>query len=153
MGGFEFVKFTMETSLDRLQNARPDVLAPATDEGLLGSDSIGGLMADGSARELRPSSGSAGLTQVALNSAGMRKEKATRRKGTANLHFWSLVFTSLVAIVFSFFAANDEDCAVNAPNLYYYLHTFTYVYIFRLGAVILWICCRDMKNYEDAALT
>lgn len=155
--GFEFVKFMMETSLDRLQDARPDLASPITDEGLLGSDSIGegplGSTADGAARELRPSSGSAGLSHVVLHSAGMRKQKATRRKGTAHLHFWSLVFTSLVSVVFAFFAANDEDCAVHSPNLYSYLHVFSYVYIFRLGAVILFICCRDMKNYEDAALT
>eukprot|EP00419_Tripos_fusus_P002509 CAMPEP_0172674022 /NCGR_PEP_ID=MMETSP1074-20121228/12504_1 /TAXON_ID=2916 /ORGANISM="Ceratium fusus, Strain PA161109" /LENGTH=164 /DNA_ID=CAMNT_0013491397 /DNA_START=272 /DNA_END=766 /DNA_ORIENTATION=- len=149
----------MESSLDRLQDARPDILTPATDEGLLGSDSIGqgplgmSLSEGAAARELRPHTGTAGLTQVAVNSAGMKKQKATLRKGTANLHFWGLVFTSLVAVVFCFFAANDEDCAVNAPNLYTFIHAYTYVYIFRLGAVILCIFCRDMKNYEDAALT
>eukprot|EP00419_Tripos_fusus_P023911 CAMPEP_0172714648 /NCGR_PEP_ID=MMETSP1074-20121228/66415_1 /TAXON_ID=2916 /ORGANISM="Ceratium fusus, Strain PA161109" /LENGTH=127 /DNA_ID=CAMNT_0013539109 /DNA_START=350 /DNA_END=729 /DNA_ORIENTATION=- len=117
----------------------------------VGEGPVGMSMSEGAARELRPSGGSAGLSQVTFHSAGIRKERATKRKGTANLHFWSLVFTSMVAIVFCFFAANDEDCAVNAPNLYAFLHMFTYVYIFRLGVVLLWICCRDMKNYEDAA--
>eukprot|EP00419_Tripos_fusus_P071320 CAMPEP_0172896510 /NCGR_PEP_ID=MMETSP1075-20121228/155665_1 /TAXON_ID=2916 /ORGANISM="Ceratium fusus, Strain PA161109" /LENGTH=156 /DNA_ID=CAMNT_0013751933 /DNA_START=155 /DNA_END=622 /DNA_ORIENTATION=+ len=155
---FELAKCLMESSPDRLQDARPDMLTPMTDKGLLGSNSIGegpvGMsMAEGAARELRASGGSAGLSQVAFNSAGTRKENATKRKGATNLHFWSLIFTSMVAVVFCFFAANDEDCAVKAPNFYSFLHMFTYVYIFRLGAVVLSMCCRDMKNYEDAAVT
>jgi len=155
---FEFVKFTMETSLDRLQDARPDILAPATDEGLLSSDSIGEgpvgvAISEGAARELRSSNSSVGLSRVVVSGAGVQREKATKRKGLANLHLFSLVFTGMVAIVFCFFAANDEECAEKAPNLYAYIHAFTYVVIFRLSAIILWICCRDMKNYEDAALT
>jgi len=54
-------------------------------------------------------------------------------------------------VAFSLFSSHDEGCAEQAPSLYTYVRAFTYVFTFRLGAVVLWICCRTIKNYEDAA--
>lgn len=155
---FEFVRCTLESSLDRLQaDFQPDVSTPAGqgNEGLLGSDPFaGGLVGQarldtGEAREVSPG-GPASIGAGTLG-RGIRKEKASRQKRTSHLHRWSIVFTCLVSIVFSFFSAHDADCAKHAPHLNAYIHTFTYVFIIRLGAVILWICCRTVKNYEDAA--
>merc|ERR1719291_1042597 len=82
---------------------------------------------------------------------GIRREKHLKRKRISSLHFWSVVFSCFVSVIFSFFSNHDEDCAIHVPNLYNYVRVFTYVFIFRLGVMILWICCRTVKNYEDAA--
>ena len=43
--------------------------------------------------------------------------KAAKQKRTAEMHFWSLVFTTFVAVVFAIFSTQDEDCSINVPHL------------------------------------
>jgi len=154
---WEFVRCTLESALDRMQSDfQPDAPAIQGNDSLLGDSSPYGEGIVGTpsvdARDIRDVSPSvsASISGGAIG-RGIRKEKAMKKKRTADLQFWSLVFTCFVSIVFSFFSAHDLECAEHAPDLYNYIHTFTYVFIFRLGAIILWICCRTVKNYEDAA--
>jgi len=140
----EVIRCSLDAALDRLQQdfnpgASPN-LASLGDEGLL---------EDGSTAE--KVGGRAGSIATGALGKGVRKEKAMRRKRARDLHFWSLVFTASVSVIFSFFSSHDEDCAELVPHLYLYIHAFTYVYIFRLGVIIIWGCCRTVKNYEDAA--
>lgn len=151
---WEFVRCSLDSALDRLQqdfkpqgcSNNQNLLSSGSfdEEGVVGSPVI--------AREREETSpGRPANIGAGILGQGVRKEKNMRRKRTRDLHFWSLVFTASVSIVFSFFSAHDEECAEKVPSLYIYIHTFTYVYIFRLGVVILWGCCRTVKNYEDAA--
>eukprot|EP00929_Paragymnodinium_shiwhaense_P058208 TRINITY_DN29149_c0_g1_i1.p1 TRINITY_DN29149_c0_g1~~TRINITY_DN29149_c0_g1_i1.p1 ORF type:complete len:227 (-),score=39.40 TRINITY_DN29149_c0_g1_i1:97-777(-) len=138
---FELVRCSMESQLDRLQrDFRPEANTPAA----TGNDS---LLADGEA-PVRHSQAS--LTASSLGQS-IRREKAMKQRRTSDLHFWSIVFSCLVAIIFSFFSGEDEECAEHVPALYKYIRVFTYVYIFRLGVMLLLVCCRTVKNYEDAA--
>jgi len=156
---WEFVRCSLESSLDRLQTDFLPEAASADATSFMGdkspfSEGLVGQAQDGchGAREvgLAPGCSSARISTGAIG-RGVRQEKAMKRKRTADLHFWSTIFTSFVSVVFSFFSAHDEDCAEHAPHLYSYVHTFTYVFIFRLGAIMLMVCCRTVKNYEDAA--
>jgi len=157
---WEFVRCTLESSLDRLQqDFRPEAAvggAGISNENLLnGQDSS--PMGSPSVRnedQLRMGSpGGPGSTVGGALGQGVRKEKASKQKRTNDLHFWSIVFTSFVAVTFALFSAHDEECALNVPHLYNYIHTFTYVFIFRLGVIIVAVCCRTVKDYEDAALS
>lgn len=78
-------------------------------------------------------------------------EKLKKRKRSDELHFWSIVFAVGVAVTFSCFSTHDEACREDVPNLYNYVRVFTYAYIFRVGVLLLWVCCRKVKNYEDSA--
>lgn len=159
---WEVVRCSTESSLDRLRSdftpgGAPN-LAGCNEEGLLHDSPFAeGVMGSPGAGPpaLSPEKtpGSRGSITSGAAGHGIRKEKAMRKKRTNDLHFWSLVFTASVAIVFSFFSAHDEECAENMPSLYSYIHTFTYVYICRLGIIILQGCCRTVKDYEDAALS
>lgn len=146
----EVIRCSLDAALDRLQQdfnpgASPNLAGGAGDEGLLEDGSVGSIV-DKNAGASRAGSISAGVL-----GKGVRKEKAMRRKRARDLHFWSLVFTASVSVIFSFFSSHDEDCEESVPHLYRYIHVFTYVYIFRLGIIIIWGCCRTVKNYEDAA--
>lgn len=146
---WEFVRCNLESSLDKLQDnsIQEAMVAANTGENLLtqGEESpVGSPLDDQSDRGGR-SSLSATLSQ------GMRRDKVSQQKRTTELQFWSLVFTCMVSVTFAFFAAHDEECEQRVPSLYAYIHTFTYVFIFRVGLLILLVCCRTVKNYEDAA--
>lgn len=156
---WEFVRCSLDSSLDRLQQdfksegASPNLAGGCGNEGLLGGATfnegpVGSPTEQQAGNSTRAASISSAASPIGL---GVRREKASRSKRTKDLHFWSLVFTASVSIVFSFFSMHDEDCAERVPSLYFYIHTFTYVFIFRLGAIILWGCCRTVKDYEDAA--
>lgn len=151
---FELIRCSLESQLDRLQaDFRPELAAPAgqVNEGLLGDELHEGLgqpRVEGS--ESRNVRRVANIIEGTLGH-GVRKEKALKQKRASDMHFWSIVFSCFVSIVFAFFSAHDEDCAEHVPKLYKYIHLFTYVFIFRLGLTILWGCCRTVKNYEDAA--
>lgn len=150
---WECVRCSLESQLDRLQeDFAPQAAMPAgqVNEGLLGDEDAG---LGQSLADLRdPSRGpSSANTATGTLGHGIRKEKALKQKRTSDIQFWSIVFSCFVSIMFSFFSSHDEDCAERAPHLYNYIHTFTYVFIFRLGCSIILMCCRTVKNYEDAA--
>mmetsp|Transcript_88028 Transcript_88028/g.188894 ORF Transcript_88028/g.188894 Transcript_88028/m.188894 type:complete len:241 (+) Transcript_88028:120-842(+) len=149
---WEFVRCSLESSLDRLQTEFLPEGSSCMADGSPFAEGLVGQAHEGSARDLRElgAGGSARVSTGAIG-RGVRQEKVMKRKRTADLHFWSTIFTCFVSVVFSFFSAHDEDCAEHAPHLYSYVHAFTYVFIFRLGAIMLWVCCRTVKNYEDAA--
>jgi hypothetical protein len=150
---WEFVRCSLESQLDRLQEEfSPEAGSGsgATNENLLGDDLevIGGNFAE----EIERNRGSSvASTSTGALGQGIRKEKAFKQKRTSDIQFWSIVFSCFVSVMFAFFSAHDEECNEHVPHLYTYIHTFTYVFIFRLGCTILWICCRTVKNYEDAA--
>mmetsp|Transcript_60173 Transcript_60173/g.127460 ORF Transcript_60173/g.127460 Transcript_60173/m.127460 type:complete len:244 (+) Transcript_60173:141-872(+) len=144
---WEMVRCSSESSLDRMQQDFSMYNPSANEEGLLENTPTVGLHGGvGEASGSRSASTSGGAI-----GQGVRSEKLRRQKRVTDLHFWSLFFSVSVAIVFSFFSAHDEECRELVPSLYSYIHTFTYVYIFRLGAILLWVCCRKVKDYEDAA--
>jgi len=153
----ELVHCTMDRNLDQLQ----EVFRPVTGEGVsskgllddgveLGSlgNAQSGTKQENPAAAAEPSCGGA----VAV-SVGLKSDKAERQKRLSEMQCWLIVFCSLVSIVFACFAAHDEDCAENVPHLYTYIHQFTYFFILRLGIIVLQICNRTIKNYEDAANT
>jgi len=158
--GWELVRCSLESALDRLQQefqleGGSPSLANNGNEGLLGVSPVNDAVV-GSPSVLeggKPDVSPARLANISAGvlGQGVRREKTKRQKRTNDLHFWSLVFTASVAIVFSFFSAHDEECAEKVPSLYFYIHAFTYVFIFRLGAIVMWVCCRTVKDYEDAA--
>eukprot|EP00931_Biecheleriopsis_adriatica_P035267 TRINITY_DN20302_c0_g1_i2.p1 TRINITY_DN20302_c0_g1~~TRINITY_DN20302_c0_g1_i2.p1 ORF type:complete len:266 (-),score=35.63 TRINITY_DN20302_c0_g1_i2:36-746(-) len=152
---WEFVRCTLESSLDRLQeDAKAQAMASAAgsvnllanrqDDSPLGSPIDRPVDEHGSAQ--------AGASPVGTLGQGIRREKVSKQRRTRDLHFWSLVFTAFVSITFSLFSSHDEDCAIRVPELYQYINTFTYVFICRLGLILLIVCSRAVKNYEDAAL-
>jgi hypothetical protein len=158
--GWETVRCSLDSSLDRLQQdfkpegATPNLAGGSGNEGLLGDDPFcQGVVGSPVENRAQPEASPGRLGAIVSGPAGhgVRKEKASRRKRTSDLHFWSLVFTACVSVIFCSFAAHDEDCSEKVHSLYIYIHTFTYVYIFRLGAIVLWVCCRTVKDYEDAA--
>jgi len=148
----EIIRCSWDAALDRLQQdftpgASPNLAGGCGEDGLLeGGGTMGSPVEKGQGGSRAGGSISAGVLGM-----GVKKEKAIRRKRARELHFWSLVFTASVSIIFSFFSAHDEECEEKVPHLYSYIHAFTYVYIFRLGVIIIWGCCRTVKNYEDAA--
>lgn len=154
---WEVARCSMESQLDRLQSDfRPDAVTPSGqgNEGLLGDgpqEGLGQHLSDLRPTDCHQEGGRIGSMAEGAIGAGIRKEKAIKQKRTAELHFWSIVFSCFVSVVFAFFSAHDEDCAVHVPHLYAYIHAFNYTFIFRLGAIMVWICCRTVKNYEDAA--
>jgi len=152
----EIIRCSWDAALDRLQQdftpgASPNLAGGCGEDGLLeeggATDTAMGLAAD----KGQGGGGRLGSISAGVLGKGVKKEKAIRRKRARDLHFWSLVFTASVSIIFSFFSAHDEECEEKVPHLYNYIHAFTYVYIFRLGVIIIWGCCRTVKNYEDAA--
>lgn len=152
---WELVRCSTESQLDMLQTAfRVDATGPSAqgNAGLLdgvGPDGVGQSEA-GDVPGLQAAGNIGSVTGGAIG-AEIRNEKATKRKRTMELHFWSIVFSCFVSVVFAFFSSHNEDCAVHMSHLYSYIHTFNYVFILRLGVIMLWICCRAVKNYEDAA--
>lgn len=143
---WEFARCSLDAALDRLQqDFRDDVGFAANNEENLLSD--GEAARGGMATRAH---NTASITAGVLGQ-GVRREKASRSKRTNDLHTWSLVFTASIAFIFSFFSAHDEDCKEEAPSLYLYVHAFTYVYVLRLTTLLLWSCCRTVKNYEDQA--
>jgi len=82
---------------------------------------------------------------------GARQIQVSQQRRVRRLHCWSIVFACMVSVTFSFFSAHDEECSEHAPSLYSYIHNFTYVFILRVGIVIMWTCCRTVQDYEDAA--
>lgn len=151
---WETVRCSLEGSLDRLQaDFQPETCGSVAhvNANLLGDD-VEGVVGQLEEDVPGPSAGRFASTAAGLLGHGIRREKALKRKWTKDLHAWSIVFSCFVSVIFSFFSAHDEDCAERVPHLYNYIHTFTYVFIFRLGAIILWVCCRTIKDYEDAAL-
>jgi len=151
---WEIVRCSLESQLDRLQDEfSPQAGCSAsgpTNENLLGGDLevFGNNMAQPTDRNRGSSMAS---TSTGALGQGIRKEKAFKQKRASDVQFWSIVFSCMVSVMFAFFSAHDEECNEHVPHLYTYIHTFTYVFIFRLGCTILWICCRTVKNYEDAA--
>jgi hypothetical protein len=138
----ELRRVATETQLDFLQTQfRSLESSPASD---------GGLLDDLSARS-PPKTVSQGSVTGGGIGRGVKREKAVKQKRAAELHRWSLGFTCTVSIVFSFFAAHDSECRLHVPRLYYFIQVFTYVFILRLGALVLSFCCRVVKDYEDAA--
>lgn len=108
-------------------------------------DAHGALQTDdGSAHEAGPHGRAAAGRGVLL-------ERAMARRRVGDLQVWSIVFSCFVSVMFAFFSAHDEDCKERVPYLYRYVHGFTYVFAFRLGIVLILVCCRAVKNYEDAA--
>mmetsp|Transcript_13735 Transcript_13735/g.39197 ORF Transcript_13735/g.39197 Transcript_13735/m.39197 type:complete len:242 (+) Transcript_13735:66-791(+) len=149
----ELLRCTSEGSLNRLQHDfQPDGSPQACDgnAGLLDANSISEGLGQARLEGGVERSPSAAIASGALG-RGVRQLKASQQKRVSNLHFWSIVFAVMVSMVFSFFSAHDEDCSERAPSLYSYIHVFTYAFILRLGVVILWLCCRTVQNYEDAA--
>mmetsp|Transcript_58729 Transcript_58729/g.157340 ORF Transcript_58729/g.157340 Transcript_58729/m.157340 type:complete len:250 (-) Transcript_58729:79-828(-) len=149
----EILRCSSESTLDRLQaDSQSREATPAGQ----GSDSLLGL-------DDRFCQGVVGQPRVHIADVqdgsplpgslgrGVLKEKALRQRRAYSLQFWSVLFTCLVSLVFSCFAAHDEECAEFVPSLYNYIHAFAYVYALRIGTIMLWLCCRTVKNYEDAA--
>jgi len=157
---FELVRCSLESQLDRLQaDFRPEEASPARElnERMMTPmsgemEALGLAVEEGGLPHRGRSAPSPASTTSGAIGGTIRKEKSMKQRRTADLHFWALVFSCFVAVIFSFCAREDEDCAIHMPYLYTYIHTFTYVYIFRLGVLVLWICCRTVKNYEDAAV-
>lgn len=154
---WEFVRCSLESSLDRLQKDFSHDGSPRlggnTEEGLLGGGGgyNDGVVGSPAVNALESSPARGGSLSGGAVGQGVRREKAMRRKRMSDLQFWSIVFTVSVAIIFSFFSAHDEECKELMPNLYAYVHDFTYIFVFRLGAILLSVCCRTVKDYEDAA--
>lgn len=146
---WEMARCSMESQLDKLQSEfRCDASAAAQgNEGLLNDAGQDGVV---QSQGLPVGSKIGSITGGAIGAA-FKKEKATKQKRTKELHFWSIVFSCFVSIVFSFFSSHDEDCKVHVPHLYSYIAIFNYVFIMRLGLIMVWVCCRAVKNYEDAA--
>mmetsp|Transcript_65487 Transcript_65487/g.202872 ORF Transcript_65487/g.202872 Transcript_65487/m.202872 type:complete len:265 (+) Transcript_65487:1-795(+) len=152
----ELLRCTMESTLSRLQN---DFQPGASTAGMGNENLLGGSIAEGlvgqahmnggDAREL--GAGRSASISTGTLGRGVSDIKEWHKRRVNNLHFWSIVFAVMVSIVFSFFSAHDEECSERAPSLYSYIHIFTYAFILRLGVVILWLCCRTVQNYEDAA--
>mmetsp|Transcript_8704 Transcript_8704/g.24308 ORF Transcript_8704/g.24308 Transcript_8704/m.24308 type:complete len:238 (-) Transcript_8704:315-1028(-) len=146
----ETMRCSTERALDRLQDdLRSDV-------GQAQHSELSAGLTEGLGRSVGDAprgSAVASMSQSANNplGTGIRRLKAAKQKRTAEMHFWSLVFTTFVAVVFAIFSTQDEDCSINVPHLVGYLHVFTYIFILRLGALLLAVCCRTIKNYEDAA--
>lgn len=147
---WEFARCSFDSALDRLQQDFKDDVGFATnnEENLLSDGEV--ALGQGRAGDRPANMGS--ITGGILGQ-GVRREKAARSKRTQELHTWSLIFTASIAFIFSFSAAHDEDCREDAPSVYKYIHAFTYIYIVRLSLLLLWSCCRTVKNYEDHAAT
>jgi len=153
---FEIVRCSLDRSLDRLQqefnvDGPSPTLSNKGNEGLLGEGSVSdSVFGSPSVMDGKTDASQARISTGVLGH-GVRREKAKRQKRTNDFHLWSIVFSSMVGVVFSLFSSHDEECAEKVPTLYQYIHVFTYVYIFKLGALILSVCCRMVKDYEDAA--
>lgn len=156
---WELARCSSESALDRLQASfRPAVAADGiSDRGLLAGGTVadeegmlGSPAAHQESQKTTPVGSAASMTTGTLGQ-GVMREKMARWRCTRVLHSGSLGFTILVSMVFSVLSGHDEVCMVRVPNLYTYVHLFAYVYIFRLGAFIVWGCCRTVKDYEDAA--
>eukprot|EP00927_Polykrikos_kofoidii_P074568 TRINITY_DN7057_c0_g1_i1.p1 TRINITY_DN7057_c0_g1~~TRINITY_DN7057_c0_g1_i1.p1 ORF type:complete len:290 (-),score=14.11 TRINITY_DN7057_c0_g1_i1:282-1073(-) len=155
----EMLRCSSESNLNRLQTEfKPqgvtNSLSPFVEEGLLVNhdvEPLGQAHAEGTAAQNNVV-GSANISGGALG-LGVRQEREMSRKRTADLHLWSVIFSSLVALIFAMFSAHDEDCAENVSSLYAYIQTFTYVYTVRISVIILLVCCRTIKDYEDTAAT
>mmetsp|Transcript_128737 Transcript_128737/g.321211 ORF Transcript_128737/g.321211 Transcript_128737/m.321211 type:complete len:247 (-) Transcript_128737:230-970(-) len=153
---WEIVRCSLESSLDRLQqefgtDGPSNILSNNGNEGLLGESPVSdGVVGSPSVMDGKTDASPARISSGPLGH-GVRREKAKRQKRTNDFHLWSIVFSSMVGVVFSLFSSHDEECAEKVPTLYQYIHVFTYVYIFKLGALILSVCCRMVKDYEDAA--
>lgn len=153
---WECMRCSMESALDRLQRDFAPFVSEegvATNENLLQNQGpVGSPQADlDEARNRGFGSPSPGGTAGGALGRGVRKEKEQKRRRTVDLHCWSIAFSCLVSVLFSFLSAHDLDCAIHVPSLYGFIRSFTYVFIFRLGALLVWVCCRTVKDYEDAA--
>lgn len=84
--------------------------------------------------------------------ATAQQERMLAEKRLADLQMWSIVFSLMVGLVFCMFAAQDEDCAAKAPNLYSYIHLFSYAVVLRAGFMMVIVCFRSIKNYDSAAV-
>lgn len=153
--GWEIVRCSWESQLDRLQAdfQQDGGISGEGAEGLLGEEmqeSLGaGLATNGAPR----ATGVASNSQASLGpiGRGVRKEKALKQTRTRAMQLWSTVFSCFVSAMFAFFAAHDEECAETDPYLYDFIHIFTYVFMLRLAFVMMLVCMRTIKNYEDAA--
>jgi len=140
---WEAYRCSTVAALDRLQNECGPMGGPLSGGGLLGVDPCDrSVMEDG----LQPPRMREGIRSLA---DGIRVQTAMTQKKAANLQFWLVMFSTLVSLMFSLLASHDEDCAMQVPKLYLYVRVFSYVFIMRLGVMMLWTCCRTIKDYED----
>jgi len=146
----EFPRCTLERSLDHLQS---DFSAEASVElsskGLLSSSSS--VVGSSAFNQQDQEASSKSDQNTGALGRGFALIKASQQRHVRHLHTWSMVFACMVSVLFCFFAAHDEECLENVPSLYSYIHTFTVYFIVRSGLVVLWMVCRTVQNYEDAA--
>lgn len=67
----------------------------------------------------------------------MRRERDSARKRTKEFQNWSIIFSLIVSVMFSFLSSRDEECLQMVPNIYLYLRVFTYAFALRMGFVLL----------------
>lgn len=152
--GWETVRCSWESQLDRLQADFQHESAGEVAEGLLGDETqLGSGSGSGLGSGPPRGTGIASTSQASSGPVGrgVRKEKAMKARRASAMQLWSTVFSCFVSSMFAFFAAHDEECAETDPYLYDYIHAFTYVFMFRLAFVMMLVCMRTIKNYEDAA--
>lgn len=148
----EILRCSSESVLDRLQEDFKNNQKGAgnTGEGLLGQTddvAVVGAPADSAAgREPIPSS----YRELAMG-RGMRRERDSARRRTGEFQTWSIIFSLIVSVMFSFLSSRDEECLQMVPNIYEYLRWFTYTFALRMGFILLLYCCRTVKDYEEAA--
>lgn len=149
----EVARCLLEGSLDQLQAECSNLSAnsPVSDRGLLGEDTL-------SPGKLGDSSGCSGARRQTAVLSPLRanpwnyivQEKSSKQRRMTDLSRLSMGLTTAVALAYSLLPSRDEGCAREMSCLNSYVRVFSYMFILRLGVIILGICCRTVKDYEDA---
>lgn len=149
----ELLRCSSESMLDRLQEDFKNTQKGAgnTGEGLLGGGGGDNVAVVGA-----PADSAAGREPVLHHrepalGRGMRRERDSARRRTAEFQNWSIIFSLIVSVMFSFLSSRDEECNEMVPNIYQYIRSFTYTFALRMGFVLLLYCCRTVKDYEEVA--